>query len=88
VGGVDAPKDLIYLIPATRHFKTVGSNLSVNGFSRELDRTVLTSPVAPRGPTPAKVLMRGYLLTRSQKTTFKLLIETTVFGSHPGISPS
>ncbi|WP_130424251.1 hypothetical protein [Edaphobacter modestus] len=44
----------MYLIPATRHFKTAGSNLSVNGFSRELDRTVLTAPVAPRGSDSSK----------------------------------
>jgi PAS domain S-box-containing protein len=54
VGGVDSPKDLIYLIPATGHFKTVGRNLSVNGFSREPDRTVLTAPVAPRGSDSSK----------------------------------
>ena len=47
VGGFDAPNDLIYLIPGTRHFKTAGSNLSVNGFTWEPDRTVLTAPVAP-----------------------------------------
>jgi hypothetical protein len=48
VGGVDSPKDLIYLIPGTRHFKTAGRNLSVTGFTWEPDRTVLTAPVAPR----------------------------------------
>jgi hypothetical protein len=48
VGGFDTPNDLIYLIPGTRHFKTAGSNLSVNGFTWEPDRTVLTAPVAPR----------------------------------------
>jgi PAS domain S-box-containing protein len=48
VGGSLRPKDLIYLIPGTRHFKTAASNLSVNGFTWEPDRTVLTAPVAPR----------------------------------------
>jgi PAS domain S-box-containing protein len=48
VGGFDAPKDLIYLIRGTGHFKTAGSNLSADGFTWEPDRTVLTAPVAPR----------------------------------------
>jgi PAS domain S-box-containing protein len=48
VGGFDTPKDLIYLIPGTGHFKTAGSNLSVNEFRWEPDRTILTAPVAPR----------------------------------------
>jgi len=48
VGGFDAPKDLIYLIPGTRHFKTAGRNLSVTGFTWEPDRTILTAPVVPR----------------------------------------
>jgi hypothetical protein len=48
VGGFDAPKDLIYLISGTGHFKTAGSNLSGDGFTWEPDRTVLTAPVAPR----------------------------------------
>jgi hypothetical protein len=51
VGGFDAPKDLIYLIPGTGHFKTAGSNLSAlsaDGFTWEPDRTVLTAPAAPR----------------------------------------
>ncbi|WP_433967119.1 two-component regulator propeller domain-containing protein [Tunturiibacter gelidiferens] len=47
VGGLDTTKDLIYLRSGTRHFKTAGSNLSVDGFTWEPDRTVLTSPVAP-----------------------------------------
>jgi PAS domain S-box-containing protein len=46
VGGFNAPKDLIYLIPGTGHFKIAGSNLSVNGFTWQPDRTVLTAPVA------------------------------------------
>jgi hypothetical protein len=48
VGGSVAPKDLIYLMPGTRRFKTAGSNLSVNGFTWEPDRTVLTAPEATR----------------------------------------
>ncbi|NYF54136.1 ATP-binding protein [Tunturiibacter gelidoferens] len=48
VGGFEAPKDLIYLKPGTRHFKTAGSNLSVTGFTWEPDRTILTAPAAPR----------------------------------------
>jgi len=48
VGGFESPKDLIYLIPGTRHFKTAGRNLPVTGFTWEPDRTVLTAPVAPR----------------------------------------
>jgi len=48
VGSFDTTKGLVYLIPGTGHFKTAGSNLSVIGFTWEPDRTVLTSPVAPR----------------------------------------
>ncbi|MDX6460717.1 MAG: hypothetical protein QOE55_4414, partial [Acidobacteriaceae bacterium] len=48
VGGPLGPKDLIYLIPGTGDFKTAGRNLSVNGFTWEPDRTILTAPVAPR----------------------------------------
>jgi PAS domain S-box-containing protein len=48
VGGFDAPKDLIYLIPETGHFKTAGSHLHLSdGFTWKPDRTVLTAPVAP-----------------------------------------
>jgi hypothetical protein len=47
VGGVSAPKDLIYLIQGTGHFKTADSNLSANGFTWEPDRTIVTTPVAP-----------------------------------------
>jgi PAS domain S-box-containing protein len=54
VGGFSAPKDLIYLIPGTGHFKTAGSNLSVTDFAWEPDRTVLTAPVAPRVPDSGK----------------------------------
>jgi PAS domain S-box-containing protein len=50
VGGFNAPKDLIYLIPGTGHFKIAGSNLSVNGFTWQPDRTVLIAPVAPHVP--------------------------------------
>jgi PAS domain S-box-containing protein len=48
VGGFDTPNDLIYLIPGTGHFKTSGSNLSVNAFTWKPDRTVRTAPAAPR----------------------------------------
>src|SRR5260370_31548377 len=48
VGSFDTTKDLVYLIPGTGHFKTAGSNLSVQGFMWEPDRTVLTAAVAPR----------------------------------------
>jgi PAS domain S-box-containing protein len=47
VGGFDAPSDLIYLTPGTKHFKIAGSNLSVNEFVREPDRTILTAPAPP-----------------------------------------
>jgi hypothetical protein len=42
-----ALKDLVYLLPGTRHFKTAGSNLSVEALTWEPDRTVLTAPVTP-----------------------------------------
>jgi PAS domain S-box-containing protein len=48
VGDFSSPKDLIYLKPGTGHFKTAGSNLSANGFTWKPDRTVLTTPEAPR----------------------------------------
>jgi PAS domain S-box-containing protein len=47
VGGFETPKDLIYLIPGTGHFKTAGHNLPVNAFTWEPDRTILTAPAAP-----------------------------------------
>jgi streptogramin lyase len=47
VGGFGVPKDLIYLKPGTGHFKTAGSNLSVEAFTWEANRAVLTVPVAP-----------------------------------------
>jgi PAS domain S-box-containing protein len=46
VGGYDTPSTLIYLTPGTKHFKIAGSNLSVNEFVREPDRTILTAPAA------------------------------------------
>ncbi|WP_433972677.1 histidine kinase [Tunturiibacter lichenicola] len=47
MGGFETTKDLIYLMPGARHFKGAGSNLSVGGFTREPDRTILTAPLAP-----------------------------------------
>jgi signal transduction histidine kinase/ligand-binding sensor domain-containing protein len=47
VGAFLAPKELIYLTPGTRHFKTAGSNLSVEAFTWKPGRTVFTAPVAP-----------------------------------------
>ena len=47
VGTFGTPKELVYLIPGTRHFKTAASNLSVEAFTWEPGRTVLTAPVAP-----------------------------------------
>jgi PAS domain S-box-containing protein len=47
VGGFDAPSDLIYLTPGTKHFKIAGSKLSVNEFVREPDQTILTAPAVP-----------------------------------------
>jgi ligand-binding sensor domain-containing protein len=44
VGGFNSPKDLIYLTAGTRHFKTAGSNLSVEALTWEPDRTVLPPP--------------------------------------------
>jgi PAS domain S-box-containing protein len=48
VGSWETPKDLVYLLPGTRHFKTAERNLSVDGFTWKPDRTVLTAEVAPR----------------------------------------
>ena len=48
VGGLNAPKDLVYLIPGTGHFKTAGRNLSLDEFTWGPDQTVLTAPLAPR----------------------------------------
>jgi signal transduction histidine kinase/ligand-binding sensor domain-containing protein len=47
VGNFGAPKQLIYLTPGTRHFKTAASNLAVEVFTWRPDRTVLTTPMAP-----------------------------------------
>jgi Two component regulator propeller len=88
VGGFNAPKDLIYLIPGTGHFKTAGSNLSVNGFTWQPDRTVLTAPVAPRVSDSSEGSDERLPAYPVIKKTFNLLIETTVFGSHSGKNPS
>src|SRR3984957_717871 len=47
VGSWETPKDLIYLLPGTRHFKTSERNLSVDGFTLDADRAVMTEPAAP-----------------------------------------
>jgi PAS domain S-box-containing protein len=47
VGSWEIPKDLIYLLPGTRHFKTAERNLSVPGFTLDADRAVMTNPAAP-----------------------------------------
>jgi hypothetical protein len=50
IGGFGVPTDLIYLIPGTGQFKKAGSNLPVIlNFAWGPDRTVLTTPVVPRG---------------------------------------
>lgn len=46
-GSFGAPMDLIYLLPGTRHFKTAGRNLPVEGFLLDADRAVMTGPAAP-----------------------------------------
>jgi signal transduction histidine kinase/ligand-binding sensor domain-containing protein len=46
VGNRGAPKDLIYLMPGTRRFKTARRNLSVLQFTWDADRAVLTEPAA------------------------------------------
>jgi len=46
-GSFGAPMDLIYLLPGTRHFKTAGRNLSVDGFRLDADRAVMTDLAAP-----------------------------------------
>jgi len=46
-GSFETPKDLIYLLPGTRHFKTAERNLSVPGFTLDADRAVMTDPAAP-----------------------------------------
>ncbi len=47
VGSTGAPKDLIYLTPGTRRFKMASRNLSVEGFTWDADRSVLTDSAAP-----------------------------------------
>lgn len=58
--GCNSPKQLIYLIPRTKLFKTAGTNLPVNGFTWKPDRTVLTAPANPRmfgsGKVPDEML--------------------------------
>ena len=46
-GSFDAPMDLIYLLPGSRHFKAAGRNLSVDRFLVDADRAVMTDPAAP-----------------------------------------
>ena len=46
VGSFGAPKDLIYLSPGAGHFKTARRNLSVEAFTWDVDRFVLTEPAA------------------------------------------
>jgi signal transduction histidine kinase/ligand-binding sensor domain-containing protein len=46
VGSRGAPKDLIYLMPGIREFKTARRNLSVEAFTWDTDRSVLTEPAA------------------------------------------
>jgi len=47
-GGHDGPMDLIYLLPGTRHFKQGKKNLSVQGFTLDADRTVITHAETPQ----------------------------------------
>jgi signal transduction histidine kinase/ligand-binding sensor domain-containing protein len=46
VGNAGGPKDLIYLMPGIRRFKTARRNLSVEAFTWDTDRAVLTEPAA------------------------------------------
>jgi signal transduction histidine kinase/ligand-binding sensor domain-containing protein len=46
VGTLGAPKDLIDLVPGIRRFKTVRRNLTVDAFTWDADRAVLTEPAA------------------------------------------
>jgi signal transduction histidine kinase len=46
-GSFGAPMDLIYLLPGTRRFNAAGRNLSVEGFTLDADRAVMTDPAAP-----------------------------------------
>jgi signal transduction histidine kinase/ligand-binding sensor domain-containing protein len=67
VGTFGTPKELIYLIPGGRHFKTAASNLSVEAFTWGPSRTVLTAPVAPgasgSGEGSAERLPAAYPIT-------------------------
>ena len=46
LGSTGAPKDLIYLMPGNRQFKTARRNLSAEGFTWDVDRSVRTEPAA------------------------------------------
>lgn len=56
VGAFLAPKDLIYLMPGTRHFKTAASNLSAEAFTWLPDHTVLTSRASSGVPVTTENL--------------------------------
>ena len=47
VGNLTNPKDLVYLMPGTRQFKTAQHNLSAFHFSFDADRHVLSDPTNP-----------------------------------------
>ncbi|WP_433964650.1 hypothetical protein [Tunturiibacter gelidiferens] len=87
VGGLETTKDLIYLIPGTGQFKTAGSNLSAEAFTWEPDRTILIAPSASRVSGSREGPDERLSALPVTKKTFNLLIETTVFGCHPRISP-
>jgi hypothetical protein len=88
VGGFDAPKDLIYLIPGTGHFKTAGSNLSADGFTREPDGTVLTAPVAPRVSGSGKGSDERPSAFPVHKKALQMVDRNNNVWVSPGISPS
>jgi signal transduction histidine kinase/streptogramin lyase len=46
VGSAGAPKDLIYLMPGVGRFKPAKRNLSVEAFTWDADRSVMTEPAA------------------------------------------
>jgi signal transduction histidine kinase/ligand-binding sensor domain-containing protein len=48
VGSPSAPKDLIYMEPGAGRFKTAGRNLTVEAFTWDADRSLLTEPAASR----------------------------------------
>jgi signal transduction histidine kinase/ligand-binding sensor domain-containing protein len=54
VGDFLSPKDLLYLMPGSRHFETAASNLLAEAFTWEPDQTILTVPTAA-GSVPAAV---------------------------------